>query len=211
MLEFDKNLTDYAERHTSPEDKVLYELNRETHLKFNFPQMVSGHFQGKVLTMLTQMIRPKRILEIGTFTGYSTICFAQGLGEDGLIHSIDINEELEATVRKYLKKANVERKVQLYFGDAMEIIPTLDEPFDLVFIDADKSNYINYYDLVFDKVTTGGYILADNVLWSGRVWNMDKDKRTKIIDAYNKKVQNDDRVENILLPIRDGIMIARKL
>jgi len=200
----------YAEDFTSPESEVLRELNRETHAKIYMPQMLSGHLQGATLKLFSQMIRPKRILEIGTFTGYSTICFAEGLADDGIIHTIDVNEELEPMVRKYFSKSGLENKIQFHIGRAMQIIPTLNETFDLIFIDADKENYPNYYDLVFDKLRPGGIIIADNVLWNGKVLQEKQDKDTKALVEYCKKVKSDSRVECLLLPIRDGLMVARK-
>jgi predicted O-methyltransferase YrrM len=201
----------YIEQHSSPEEAVLKELNRETYVKVQMPNMLSGHLQGQFLEMLSRMLHPKRILEIGTFTGYSGMCLANGLPDDGLLYTIDINEELQPMVEKYINKAGFSKKVKQLIGDARQIIPTLDEPFDLVFIDADKINYSTYYDLVFDKVRTGGYIIADNVLWSGKVLAEKKDKDTTAIDEYNKKVAADTRVENYILPLRDGLNIARKL
>jgi caffeoyl-CoA O-methyltransferase len=201
----------YIEQHSSPEEKVLQELNRETHIKVQMPQMLSGHLQGQFLEMFTRLQQPKRILEIGTFTGYSGICLAKGLTADGLLYTIDVNEELQPMVDHYVEKAGLKTKVKQLIGDAREIIPTLDETFDLVFIDADKVNYAVYYDLVFDKVRTGGYIIADNVLWSGKVLEEKKEKDTLAIDNYNKKVLADTRVENFILPLRDGLNIARKL
>ena len=200
----------YAEALSSPESPALNELNRQTHLKVLTPQMLSGHIQGLYLKMVSQMIRPKAILEIGTYTGYSAICMASGLQDGGVLHTIDINEELEPMINEYFEKNGVADKVQLHIGNALEIIPTLDETFDLVFIDADKVNYANYYDLAFEKVRPGGFILADNVLWSGKVTENDKDKDTQALYDYNEKILNDERVENLLLPVRDGIMIARK-
>ncbi len=201
----------YIEQHSSAEHKVLQELNRETHLKVQMPQMLSGHLQGQFLAMVTGMLQPKRILEIGTYTGYSGICLANGLGEDGILYTIDINEELQPMIETYIAKAGLTKKVKQLIGDAQQIIPTLNETFDLVFIDADKVNYSTYYDLVFDKVRTGGYIIADNVLWSGKVVLEKKDKDTLAIDSYNKKVLADKRVETFILPLRDGLNIARKL
>jgi predicted O-methyltransferase YrrM len=201
----------YIEQHSSPEEAVLKELNRETYVKVQMPNMLSGHLQGQFLEMLSRMLHPKRILEIGTFTGYSGMCLANGLPDDGLLYTIDINEELQPMVEKYINKAGFSKKVKQLIGDARQIIPTLDEPFDLVFIDADKINYSTYYDLVFDKVRTGGYIIADNVLWSGKVLAEKKDKDTTAIDEYNKKVAADTRVENYILPLRDGLNIARML
>lgn len=212
-MEFiDPKLDDYVCAHTTNETELLYELNRQTNLKILNPRMLSGHFQGRLLSMISQMVRPKRILEIGTYTGYSALCMMEGLPEEGKITTIDINEELEEFVRGYIQKANAEDRIEYIIGDAMQLIPEMDEMFDLVFIDADKENYCNYYDLVFDKVQSGGYILADNVLWSGKVvGEYEKaDHDTKILMDYNTKIQNDPRVENILLPIRDGLMLTRK-
>lgn len=202
----------YATDHTSPESEVLAELNRETHAKVLYPRMLSGHLQGRFLTMISQMIRPGRILEIGTYTGYSAICMAPGLKENGLIHTIDINDELGPMVKKYIEKAGFSDKIQCHYGSGLDIIPTLDEKFDLVFIDADKENYKAYYQLVFDKVNPGGFIIADNVLWSGKVLKKEDtlDPETKALADYNEFIRQDNRVENILLPLRDGLMIARK-
>lgn len=201
----------YIAQHSSPEDSVLSALNRETHVKVQMPQMLSGHLQGQFLETLSRMLQPKRILEIGTYTGYSGLCLAKGLTEDGLLYTIDINEELQPMVEQYISKAGQSQKIKQLIGDARQLISTLNETFDLVFIDADKINYCNYYDLVFDKVCTGGYIIADNVLWSGKVLDEKKDKDTLAIDNYNKKVNSDTRVENYILPLRDGLNIARKL
>lgn len=207
-----QELDDYVCNHTEKESDLLYSLNRKTHIEVLRSRMLSGHFQGRVLSMLSKMIQPERILEIGTYTGYSALCFAEGLKKDGEITTIDINEELEDIVKEHVEKSPYKDQVKLVIGNALEIIPTLDEKFDIVFIDADKENYIKYYDLVFDKVKVGGYIIADNVLWSGKVLEeiAENDKDTPIILAYNKKIHEDDRVENVLLPIRDGILIARK-
>ncbi len=202
----------YIENHTKPEPEVLKKLNRETHAHVLMPQMLSGHLQGRFLKMLTTMIQPKQVLEIGTFTGYSALCIAEGLQDGGTIHTIDINEELLNMVQKYIKESGAEKKVKTYTGNALEIIPKMNHVFDMVFIDADKKNYVNYYNMVFDKVRKGGYIIADNVLWSGKVVEKSAkpDEDTKSIMAYNDKVMNDPRVENVLVPIRDGLMIARK-
>jgi caffeoyl-CoA O-methyltransferase len=213
-MEFlDPALEAYVLDHTAPEPDALHKLNRDTNAKVMMPRMLSGHLQGRVLSMLTHMIKPKNILEIGTYTGYSAGCFAEALPKDGRIITIDINEELEAMVRQFFKDAGIENKVEYKIGNALEIIPGLKESFDLVFIDADKENYAKYYDLIFDKVNQGGYIIADNVLWSGKVLleKEKQDKDTAAINAFNKKVQDDPRVENVLLPVRDGLMIARKL
>jgi caffeoyl-CoA O-methyltransferase len=208
----DSKLDDYVCLHTSDEPQILYELNRETHLKVLQPRMLSGHFQGRLLSMISKLISPTNILEIGTYTAYSTLCLLEGLNKNGKITTIDINEELEDIVRKYISKAEAEQKIDYQIGDAIEIIPTLNQEFDLVFIDADKTNYVNYYNLVFDKVKSGGFILTDNVLWSGKVIQPLKkdDLDTKIILEFNEMVKNDDRVETILLPIRDGLMLTRK-
>jgi predicted O-methyltransferase YrrM len=204
-------IQDYAEKHTTEENKLLKTLNRETHVNHDMPQMLSGHLQGRLLNLFSHMIRPKQVLEIGTYTGYSAICIAGGLQEGGRLHTIDNNERLKPVIEKYIRQAGFEDKIKLYFGNAMNIIPQIDKRFDLVFIDADKSNYSNYFDLVIEKVTNGGYIIADNVLWSGRVLDDKKDNRTKALDHYNKKINSDLRVENLLLPVRDGLMIARKV
>jgi predicted O-methyltransferase YrrM len=203
-------LEHYVEQHTTAENDVLQQLNRETNAKVMMPRMISGHLQGRFLAMMSKMINPKTILEIGTYTGYSGICLAEGLLEGGTLHTIDINEELEDLVRGYFDKAGITEKVQYHIGNALEIIPTLKGPFDLVFIDADKINYANYFDQVIDKVNIGGYILTDNVLWSGKVLDTKQDKDTAAIVAFNKKVMEDPRVETVLVPIRDGILIARK-
>jgi caffeoyl-CoA O-methyltransferase len=201
----------YAEAHTSPETDVLQQLNRETHAKILMPRMLSGHLQGQFLSMISHMVQPKAVLEIGTYTGYSAICLAAGLQVGGVLHTIDINEELEEMVTGFIAKAGLQDKIKNHVGNALEIIPGFTETFDLVFIDADKINYSNYFDLVIDKVRKGGFIMADNVLWSGKVIEEKKDKDTQAIADYNRKLQNDPRVENVLLPIRDGIMIARKI
>jgi predicted O-methyltransferase YrrM len=204
------SLLNYAEEHTSPEDKLLSSVNRETNAKVMMPRMLSGHLQGKVLMMISHMVKPKTILEIGTYTGYSAICLAAGLQDGGKLITIDINEELESMVRNNFQQAGLGDKIEYRIGNALEIVPALHEIFDLVFIDADKENYNKYYDLVFDKVTLGGFLLADNVLWNGKVLDAKPDKDTRAIKAFNKKVQDDPRVENVLLPIRDGIMLMHK-
>jgi len=203
----------YALAHSQAETDTLKKLNRETHAKILMPRMLSGHMQGNLLIMLSKMIQPKQILEIGTYTGYSGICLAQGLIENGVLHTIDNNEELELMVRKYINEAGLTQKIKYYIGNALDIIPTINENYDLVFIDADKSNYSNYYDLIFDRVNSGGLIIADNVLWSGKILDdVDKmDTDTKAIDDFNKKIHKDTRVEHMLLNIRDGLMIIRKI
>ena len=209
----DQKLDTYVCAHSENESELLNELNRQTNLTVLQPRMLSGHLQGRVLSMLSHMIKPNRILEIGTYTGYSALCLAEGLTKKGKLITIDINEELEDITREYIQKAKMENVIDYVIGNAMEIIPTLSEEFDIVFIDADKSNYCNYYKLVFDKVKEGGYIIADNVLWSGKVLeeydSLDAD--TKVIVDYNKMIHDDVRVQEVLLPIRDGLMIARKL
>ena len=209
----DQKLDTYVCAHSENESELLNELNRQTNLTVLQTRMLSGHLQGRVLSMLSHMIKPNRILEIGTYTGYSALCLAEGLTENGKLITIDINEELEDITREYIQKAKMENVIDYVIGNAMEIIPTLTEEFDIVFIDADKSNYCNYYKLVFDKVKKGGYIIADNVLWSGKVleeYNL-LDADTKVIVDYNRMIHDDSRVQEVLLPIRDGLMIARKL
>lgn len=212
-MEFiDSKLDDYICKHTSEETALLKKLNRETYLKVLQPRMLSGHFQGRVLSMISKMIRPENILEIGTYTGYSALCLAEGLQKKGKLTTIDINEELETFVRSYFDSSNYTSQIDYKIGNALDIIPTLKQEFELVFIDADKHNYLNYYNLVFDKVKTGGYILTDNVLWSGKVIQEVKsnDIDTQKILEFNDFVKNDSRVETLLLPIRDGIMLTRK-
>ncbi|HEX6890878.1 MAG TPA: O-methyltransferase [Chryseolinea sp.] len=206
-----EDLLHYSEQHTTGESPLLKAINRDTHAKVLMPRMLSGHLQGRVLSMISKMIQPKLILEIGTYTGYSAICLAEGLAADGTLITIDINEELEEKVRTYFDEAGISAKVQYRIGDATKIVSTLEGPFDLVFIDADKENYSRYYDMVIDKVREGGIILADNVLWSGKVLQAKQDKDTRAIVEFNKKIQQDTRVENVLLPIRDGILMIRKL
>jgi predicted O-methyltransferase YrrM len=205
-------INEYAEAYTSPETAPLAALNRETHVKVELPVMLSGHLQGSLLQMVSHMIRPKRILEIGTYTGYSAICLAQGLAADGFLHTIDINEELEDMCFRYFCEAGLEKKIIQHTGKAAEIIPALKEKFDLVFIDADKQNYSMYYDMVFDLVPVGGFILIDNVLYDGEVIlpENERSKNARAIHAFNEKVRNDKRIEHVLLPVRDGIMIVRK-
>jgi caffeoyl-CoA O-methyltransferase len=210
-----KNINDYSENHTSSESDLLARLNRETHAKILNARMLSGHLQGRVLAMFSQMMRPERILEIGTYTGYSALCLAEGLAENGKIITIEANEELEDFTRKYFDESSFSKKIDFRIGDAAEIIPMLDETFDLVFIDADKVSYQKYYDLVFDKVKTGGFIISDNVLWSGKVADIQEDKKidrdTQTLLDFNKMCHDDPRTENLLMPIRDGLMISRKI
>ncbi|MFT6442549.1 MAG: putative O-methyltransferase YrrM [Salibacteraceae bacterium] len=213
-MEFlDEKLDDYVTAHSEAENDVLAELNRQTHLKILIPRMLAGHYQGRVLSMLSHMIKPTTILEIGTYTGYSAICFAEGLADNGVIHTIDLNEELESFQSEYFKKSGCSDQIVQHVGKALEVIPKIEGNFDLVYIDADKENYCNYYDQTIDRVNKGGYIIADNVLWSGKVIEpLDpKDEETRMLLEYNKKIQDDERVQNVLLPIRDGLMVARKL
>jgi len=206
-----KGLLQYSEEHTTLESDLLKKINRDTHSEVTKPRMLSGHLQGRVLAMISRMINPAMILEIGTYTGYSAICLAEGLSSNGKLITLDINEELEDRVRTYFKEAGLETVIDFQVGNALQIIPTLMSIFDLVFIDADKENYSNYFDLIFDKVAVGGFILADNVLWSGKVLDTKPDKDTRAILEFNRKIQNDERVENILLPVRDGVMLIRKV
>lgn len=206
-----EELQQYAERHTSPESDLLGKINRDTHREVLRPRMLSGHLQGRVLAMISKMLQPRLILEIGTYTGYSALCLAEGLTPDGRLITIDINEELERRVRGYFALSSLAGKIDFRIGRATDIIPTLEGPFDLVFIDADKEGYAAYYDLVIDKLRAGGIILADNVLWSGKVLDNDPDKETRTIQEFNRKIVADQRVECVLLPIRDGIMMIRKL
>jgi caffeoyl-CoA O-methyltransferase len=206
-----EEIESYALMHTTDEDPVLQELFRETHLKILRPRMLSGHLQGKILEMMSQMIQPKNILEIGTYTGYSAICLAKGLSNGGKLHTIDINDELSSIVLRYIKLSENTDKIIPYIGNALQIIPTLNQIWDLVFIDADKENYSNYFDLVIDNVRQGGFIVADNVLWSGKVTNMkEQDEETLFIRSFNEKIKLDNRVEQVLIPVRDGLTVMRK-
>lgn len=203
----------YAETFTREEGEVLAALNRETWAKVLTPRMLSGHLQGQTLRMFSLMMRPKRILEVGTYTGYSAICLAEGLREGGKLFTIDINEELHEMVQRYVEQAGMSDRVEAIIGNAREIIPTLEGPFDLVFIDADKENYSTYFDLVIDRMTAGGFIIADNVLWSGKVLQPDSelDRETIALKDFARKLKDDPRVETVLLPIRDGLLVARKV
>jgi predicted O-methyltransferase YrrM len=212
MSDFYFHIEDYILNHSDPEDPVLAELNRETNLKILRPRMLSGHLQGKMLEMISKMIRPQKILEIGTYTGYSAICLSKGLQKDGVLHTIEINDELEHFIRKYLQKANLENNIKLHIGNALKIIPDLEETFDLVFIDGDKRQYSEYYHTLFDYVKPGGFILADNVLWSGKVIKLESpdDEYTKGIFAFNELITKDNRVEKVIIPLRDGLTLIRK-
>lgn len=207
-----EELSIYCEQHTSEETDVLAKLNRETHLKVVSPRMLSGHLQGRFLSFIAKLYQPKLIVEIGTYTGYSALCLAEGLTENGKLISIDVNEETSAFAKSFIEKTEYSHKIELVLADAKEYIPTIKESIDLVFIDADKKNYLNYYHLVIDKLSKGGLIIADNVLWSGKITMPESamDKETLALHQFNQFVQQDTRVENILLPIRDGLMVVRK-
>ncbi|MCE6990403.1 O-methyltransferase [Dyadobacter sp. CY323] len=209
-----EEIEQYSAAHTEGENELLKSLNRETHANVLNPRMLSGHLQGRFLSMISRMIRPDRILEIGTYTGYSAICLCEGLTESGKLITIDINEELETFTRGFLAKTAFNDKIDYRIGNALDIIPTLTDTFDLVFIDADKINYSSYFNLCLDKVRKGGFLIADNVLWSGKVVQQDikkTDKDTQALLDFNRMVHEDGRVSNILLPIRDGLMILQKI
>jgi predicted O-methyltransferase YrrM len=206
-----QELDQYCCSHTAEENELLKRINRETHLEVLQPRMLSGHFQGRVLSMLSKMIQPKRILEIGTYTGYSALCMAEGLSPDGKLVTIDVNEELANRVQGYFDASAFSQQIHYIISPALDVIPTLNETWDLVFIDADKQNYIEYYELILPLVRPGGYVILDNVLWSGKVAELDKnDKDTVLLRKLNALIHEDERVEEVLLPIRDGLMIARK-
>lgn len=210
----DKRIQDYAEAHSATEPELLSRLNRETWANVLIPRMLSGHLQGRILSMFSHMLRPETILEIGTYTGYSALCLAEGLQPGGHLHTIDINEELAPMINRYVSESGRQDQITLHIGHALHIIPNIPGNFDLVFIDADKENYSHYFDLVIDRLRPGGIIIADNVLWSGKVIDPDQrrnDEETAALDAYNRKIQSDPRVENVLFPVRDGLMIARKI
>jgi len=208
-----EELDDYVVAHSQKEPKLLQQLNRETYQKILQPRMLSGHYQGRLLSMLSKLINPKNILEIGTYTGYSAICLAEGMQQDGELHTIDVNEELFDFQRKYFNKSGFGNQIHQHLGNALEIIPKLETNFDLVFIDADKENYTNYFNCIIDKLNTGGVILSDNVLWSGKVLDTafhKDDTSTPALIEYNKILNTDKRIETVLLPIRDGLTISRK-
>lgn len=206
-------LEQYILNHISPEEDYLRELDRETNIKVLRSRMLSGHLQGQLLQMISAMIRPRCILEIGTFTGYSALCLAKGLADGGKLHTIEIDDELESIAQKYFKKSGMDDRIVQHIGDAQQIIPSIHEKFDLVFIDADKRDYCEYYRLVFDKVPVGGFILADNILWNGKVVEPEaaQEEQTRGILQFNDMVQNDTRVRNVILPVRDGIMLVQKV
>ena len=206
-----ENIDNYVVNHSQDEPELLQQLSKETWQKVLNPRMLSGAFQGRVLSMISKLIQPKNILEIGTYTGYSALCLAEGLSKDGTLFTIDKNEELEELQHKYFQKSEYKNLIKQYVGNAIEIIPSINQKFDLVFIDADKSNYINYFNLIIEKMNKGGVILSDNVLWSGKVVEKldPKDIDTKTLLEYNKLLNNDERIETVLLPIRDGLTISR--
>jgi predicted O-methyltransferase YrrM len=208
-----QELEDYIEQHSQREPDLLAALNKETYQKVLLPRMLSGHFQGRVLSMLSKLIRPENVLEIGTYTGYSALCLCEGMRENGILHTIDIKEELVDFQRKYFDKSPWGQRIIQHLGEATDIIPTLDLKFDLVFIDADKENYINYFEMILPKMNRGGIILSDNVLWSGKVLEplQAGDISTEILMEYNNLLKNDPRVESVLLPIRDGLTVSRVL
>lgn len=207
-----KELSDYCENNTSAESEILAQLNRETHLKVVSPRMLSGHLQGRFLSFISKLQQPKLIVEIGTYTGYSALCLAEGLHPEGKLISIDVNEETSSFAKSFIAKTKYSNQIELVLADAKEYVTTIKEPIDLVFIDADKKNYLMYYQLIIDKIKSGGLIIADNVLWSGKITmpEKDMDRETSALHQFNQFVQQDNRVENMLLPIRDGLMIVRK-
>jgi caffeoyl-CoA O-methyltransferase len=210
MNEIKNELTEYAGRFTSDESKVLRELREHCYAHYEDSSMLSGFVQGRILSTFSRMIRPKVVLEIGTYLGYSALCFAEGLDEGGKVITLDVNEETNKVARSFVEKSEYRDRIEFHLGEGTKIIPSLPETFDLVFIDADKPNYSNYYNLVFDKVRPGGFIIADNVLWSGKVLDEEKDENTQALHDFNLMVQADDRVSNVLLPIRDGLMVICK-
>ncbi|WP_443937152.1 O-methyltransferase [Pedobacter sp. MW01-1-1] len=211
MSLINEDLQDLLINYCEPESALLQKIDRETNLRVLMPRMLSGHYQGRVLSFLSKMLRPKRILEIGTFTGYATLCLAEGLSNDGIIYTLDINVELEDMVRNHFAQSPYNDQIQYILGDANQSINHLNEVFDLVFIDADKKNNGTYYDLIFDRVRPGGLIIVDNVLWSGKVLQTKQDKDTQNITNFNDKIAADKRVEKLILPVRDGLFVIRKL
>jgi predicted O-methyltransferase YrrM len=205
-----EELNQYLLATCEPEPVLLKKIDRETQLEVLIPRMVSGHLQGRLLSMLSKLMQPKRILEIGTFTGYATLCLAEGLANDGKIITLDINEELEDRVRGYFSESDFNQQIDYKIGNALETIPILDEVFDIVFIDADKKNNANYYNMIFDKVRKGGLIIVDNVLWSGKVLTKINDTDTSNINTFNQLIAVDNRIEKLILPVRDGLFLMRK-
>ena len=211
-MEFiDKRLEEYIELNSSREPKLLSELSRDTWANILMPRMLSGHIQGRVLSLFSNLIKPKAIIEIGTYTGYSALCLAEGLDKGGEIHTIEINEEHALVAKKYFDKSVHSKKIIQHIGSGLEIIPKINKKFQIAFIDADKENYSKYFDLVIDKIDLGGIIIADNVLWSGKVIDDEMDNETSELNLFNNKITTDNRVENILLSVRDGLMICRKI
>ena len=204
-------IENYSINHTEKEPNLLAKLNRETWANVMIPRMLSGHLQGRILSMFSKLVNPENIIEIGTYTGYSALCLAEGLKPNGSLHTLDINEECTSVANRYFKESDFNNNIKQHIGQALDIIPTLACNFQLAFIDADKKNYSNYFDAIIDKMDIGGLIIADNVLWSGKVTKEEKDYETIALDKYNKKILNSDRVETILLPVRDGLMISRKI
>ena len=213
MIHLDPKLEEYIHEYTSPEDPVLAELNRNTWVRTVHPQMIAGHLQGKILEMISCMIRPQRILEIGTFTGYSAICLAKGLSEDGRLFTLEADDEITGFAGGYIRKSGLSDRITLITGDAREIIPDLDESFDLVYLDAEKNEYLDYYELSFPKVREGGFILADNTLWGIKILDDigSSDHFTRGIADFNESIRKDPRVEQVILPVRDGITLIRKI
>ena len=213
MNEFiNKNILEYIESNSQLEPILLKELNKETHLKILNPRMLSGSYQGRILSLISKIIKPKIVLEIGTYTGYSALCIAEGLDKKGVIDTIDINEELQEIQNKFFLKSGHANQINQYIGNALDIIPTINKKFDLVFLDADKENYINYFELVIDKINSGGVLISDNVLWSGKVIeNKKNDLTTEKLVEFNNLINNDKRIETVIFPVRDGLSISRKI
>jgi len=210
MFQNEDQVNTYLEAHSDEENPLLKRINRETYLRETMPHMMSGHYQGRVLSMISKLVNPKRILEIGTFTGYATLCLAEGLSKDGVLYTIDINEEQEERVSGYFNDSEYASQIEYRIGDAFEIIPTIAGEFDLVFIDADKKRNLIYYNMLVDRIPSGGLILVDNVLWKGKVFNENPDSQTKQVIDLNKTLAIDNRVEKLILPIRDGLFVLRK-
>lgn len=210
MFQNEERVNSYLESICDEENSLLKTINRETYLRETMPHMISGHYQGRVLSMISKMVSPTRILEIGTFTGYATLCLAEGLKTEGTLHTIDINEELRERVQGYFDDSSFATQINYHIGDAFEIIPTLEGDFDLVFIDADKKRNLVYYDMLVDRVPAGGILMIDNVLWKGKVFDENPDNQTKQVLELNKTLAIDDRVEKLILPVRDGLFVLRK-
>lgn len=210
MFQNEERVNSYLESICDEENSLLKTINRETYLRETMPHMMSGHYQGRVLSMISKMVSPKRILEIGTFTGYATLCLAEGLSPEGFLHTIDINEEQEERVQGYFDNSPFATQIRYHIGDAFEIIPTLEGDFDLVFIDADKKRNLTYYDMLVDRVPSGGILMIDNVLWKGKVFDENPDNQTKQVLELNKTLAMDSRVEKLILPVRDGLFVLRK-